>query len=444
MHFWIDKRSQQCGFGRSRVAASLSHAGNGLSYCHPPRRSKSSSNHSSGAGVSNSTNSQTQVLPSVHRSQAQQYQLGSSDGLAGSSARHYSNNNIPQSQNYISQLNNNSAGTVISTPASNNNHTSIATSSAAVLTGSGTVVPMTTRSNHHSMRCQPRQQQHQHRQLPQQHQQHLQYSYHHPQFGNMAVRHHTNGSYSYDSQQQYRQQQQHYQQLQQHHGVNAEATYSPCHTSSSTTSTRQTTVHVTPHRHNSSNNMRHSTEPITAVPPQNTAVSGNNNILQQPRHAVLQHTDSQLLPSHLKCGMCASLALASLFVGGAKFYIDHQGTGLEVLIFCIFSATFFLAACTISLCRIPKSLITSHTDLHAVCRNGVAASTSGSYVRGQENNDMQYQDDRPTATIATTATAATVGPPPYHIAILLPEQTQAGLEISLDESPPPSYDKILI
>uniref|UniRef100_A0A1B0GQE8 Uncharacterized protein n=1 Tax=Phlebotomus papatasi TaxID=29031 RepID=A0A1B0GQE8_PHLPP len=62
-------------------------------------------------------------------------------------------------------------------------------------------------------------------------------------------------------------------------------------------------------------------------------------------------TESQLLPAHLKCGMWASLALATVFVAGAKFYFDHQGSGLEVLIFCAFSATFFLAACTVSLCR---------------------------------------------------------------------------------------------
>lgn len=39
MHFWIDKRSQACGFGRSRVAASLSgSSGVGLGFNHPPRR----------------------------------------------------------------------------------------------------------------------------------------------------------------------------------------------------------------------------------------------------------------------------------------------------------------------------------------------------------------------------------------------------------------------
>lgn len=38
MHFWIDKRSQTYGFGRARVAASLS--GGGLGFGHHPRRGK--------------------------------------------------------------------------------------------------------------------------------------------------------------------------------------------------------------------------------------------------------------------------------------------------------------------------------------------------------------------------------------------------------------------
>lgn len=37
-------------------------------------------------------------------------------------------------------------------------------------------------------------------------------------------------------------------------------------------------------------------------------------------------------------------------------FSPFQGTGLEVLIFCAFSATFFLAACTVSLCRRPRDL----------------------------------------------------------------------------------------
>lgn len=76
--------------------------------------------------------------------------------------------------------------------------------------------------------------------------------------------------------------------------------------------------------------------------------------------------ESQLLPTHLKFGMWASLALATIFVTSAKFYFDHQGTGLEVLLFCAFSATFFLAACTVSICRRPgpsrdPAINTAHT-----------------------------------------------------------------------------------
>lgn len=37
MHFWIDKRSQSCGFGRARVSASLS-GGTGIGFGHHPRR----------------------------------------------------------------------------------------------------------------------------------------------------------------------------------------------------------------------------------------------------------------------------------------------------------------------------------------------------------------------------------------------------------------------
>lgn len=81
--------------------------------------------------------------------------------------------------------------------------------------------------------------------------------------------------------------------------------------------------------------------------------------------------------------MWASLALVTVFLAGKivstnnssfRYYISpeinshsinsvfllpsvvFQGTGLEVLIFCTFSATFFLAACTVSLCRRPRNV----------------------------------------------------------------------------------------
>ncbi|XP_037719908.1 protein kinase 4 [Drosophila subpulchrella] len=486
MHFWIDKRSQQCGFGRSRVAASLSHAGSGLSYGHPPRRTKSSSCSSNNAGGSG------QSMPPVHRSLPQTpydlHQPGTSRQLQSQSS--YGNNNSQQQHHMLQQHssggssnNNNLAATGTTTTASNNNNASGIASSAAVLTGSGTIVPLVARGSHYShhgsTRYQPRsqqqqllhqqQQQQQHQQ--QQHQQQQHYSYHHPQFGNMAVpmRH-------YDAHQQ-----------QQYSGnVYADDAYSAYHhtahhqhssnhSTSGSNNQRQSNAYATPRRHNSSSNMRHSAattatsaaaatstaEAATMASPAATvaavpaATTHHSNQLQQQHHALLQHADSQLLPGHLKCGMCASLVLASVFVAGTKFYFDHQGTGLEVLIFCAFSATFFLAACLVSLCRIPKGLLSSssRSDGRAAVSHsrGVNSSVTGSGSGAAQSagcllemTEARYLEELQMSPVG--GTTSTAGPPPYHIAILLPEQTPAtmGKQLPLDESPPPSYDKILV
>lgn len=46
-----------------------------------------------------------------------------------------------------------------------------------------------------------------------------------------------------------------------------------------------------------------------------------------------------------------------------------QGSGLEILIFCAFSATFFVAACTVSLCRRPRTINIPAPPLTAVTTN---------------------------------------------------------------------------
>ncbi|XP_016964879.1 GATA zinc finger domain-containing protein 10 [Drosophila biarmipes] len=490
MHFWIDKRSQQCGFGRSRVAASLSHAGSGLSYGHPPRRTKSSSCSSNSAGGSG------QSMPSVHRSLPQTpydlHQPSTSRQLQSQSQSSYGNNNSQQQQQHLLQQhssggnsnNNNLAATGTTTTASNNNNASGIASSAAVLTGSGTIVPLVARGSHYShhgsTRYQPRtqqqqqllhqqQQQHQQQHQQQQHQQH--YSYHHPQFGNMAVpmryydahqqQQYSGNVYADDAYSAY------------HHTAHHQ--HSSNHSTSGSNNQRQSNAYATPRRHNSSSNMRHSaaTATSTAAPAPSTAETAtmaspaaavaaapaatmqNSNQLQQQHHALLHHADSQLLPGHLKCGMCASLVLASVFVAGTKFYFDHQGTGLEVLIFCAFSATFFLAACLVSLCRIPKGLLssTSRTDGRTSIshtRGGNSSLTGSGSGTAQsagcllEMTEARYLEELQMSPVG--GSASTAGPPPYHIAILLPEQTPAtmGKQLPLDESPPPSYDKILV
>lgn len=183
--------------------------------------------------------------------------------------------------------------------------------------------------------------------------------------------------------------------------------------------------------------------------------------------------DSQLLPSHLKCGMCASLVLASVFVAAAKFYFDHQGTGLEVLIFCAFSATLLLAACTVSLCPFPKVMMHAmrtnaamqaanmsnhhHSNTHTanasivhLCDETNAVSAMYGATQHQQQQQQHLQMDHlmqplPQCSPSSTSSTTQSGPPPYHIAILLPEQGNKPSTVrTLDESPPPSYDKILI
>uniref|UniRef100_A0A182YIS4 Uncharacterized protein n=1 Tax=Anopheles stephensi TaxID=30069 RepID=A0A182YIS4_ANOST len=159
--------------------------------------------------------------------------------------------------------------------------------------------------------------------------------------------------------------------------------------------------------------------------------------------------DAQLLPAHLKCGMWASLALATVFVAGAKFYFDHQGTGLEVLIFCAFSATFFLAACTVSLWRRPRDI--------QVAGNNMISETISNAEQSSLQNNPEFLSSNPspllngsagsgpltgfvTGSLQPASLASIVAPPPpYHIAILLPDTSKEA-----EETPPPSYDKVVI
>lgn len=179
-------------------------------------------------------------------------------------------------------------------------------------------------------------------------------------------------------------------------------------------------------------------------------ISNGNMRATITHNGIIDDAETQPLLTHLKCGMWASLILASVFVAGAKFYFDNQGTGLEVIIFCAFSATFFLAACTVSLCRLPKGLVTAR---HMSANNrglltnnqggggGVIAGPTG--ITGNSQQLFGQSNDQRLHELQERTAAAQAGPPPYHIAILLPENTKEVTAVS-DESPPPSYDKILI
>lgn len=231
MHFWIDKRSPQCGFGRSRVAASLSGAGGGagVSFGHPPRRT--GGNKSTGAGVHRQHHQQS------HQSSAQYHQHGvsgagasstSASGVSGnyaagstpasntnfrspnypstsSSATTHSNNNnnshtvgagsathTPTNRNHLrannahhyynnnrqfqqqqNSSNNNQAATTTATIVVQNNVTSPTGNNVNASAYGTQTLPSTTQpTSHHLQQQNPYQQQ----------------RYRHPQFGNMSVR----------------------------------------------------------------------------------------------------------------------------------------------------------------------------------------------------------------------------------------------------------------
>ncbi|KAK7870740.1 hypothetical protein R5R35_009891 [Gryllus longicercus] len=182
--------------------------------------------------------------------------------------------------------------------------------------------------------------------------------------------------------------------------------------------------------------------------------SGNDNVAHNA-------PQPQLLPvGRLKCGMWASFALATVFVAGAKFYFDHQGTGLEVLVFCALLIVFLLAACTVSLCRskatrdLLAAAVTSQAPHSTVSsQQGQGHSTDQLEVVSTEDIGLNQIINQPNPLIfspvagppQSPVTAPEPPPPPYHIAILLPQQTHSNNQTmqANEESPPPSYDKVV-
>ncbi|XP_014282152.1 uncharacterized protein [Halyomorpha halys] len=114
-----------------------------------------------------------------------------------------------------------------------------------------------------------------------------------------------------------------------------------------------------------------------------------------------------------RCGMWASFALATVFVAGAKFYFDHQGTGLEVLVTCtvLVVLLYLVAGCTLSICRTKsRAQLEEPPTPPPVARIEMLPPP----VVGPPPLDLEAP------------------PPPYHIAVSLPHHSI---------TPPPSYEK---
>ncbi|XP_012257163.2 uncharacterized protein LOC105686689 isoform X1 [Athalia rosae] len=140
-------------------------------------------------------------------------------------------------------------------------------------------------------------------------------------------------------------------------------------------------------------------------------------------------TDAELAGHRLRCGVWITIVLAGGFIVAAKFYFDHQGTGLEVLTYCGLLVTLLLSGCFYSiLCRRTEDSTVRDNVLAVVQDDPIAALTAANTIANEN--------------IGLPPSVPPVGqnppPPPYHIAILIPPSHSA------DEIPPPSYDKIAV
>ncbi|XP_046427812.1 uncharacterized protein [Neodiprion pinetum] len=189
-------------------------------------------------------------------------------------------------------------------------------------------------------------------------------------------------------------------------------------------------------------------ENISLQPVQATANSANchvsdnagNNQLHPPSETAAdpahnrslldfsEFTDAELAGCRLRCGVWITCVLAAGFVVAAKFYFDHQGTGLEVLVYCGLLVTLLLSGCFYSiLCRRTEENVVRENAMQSQ-EDPIAAMTAANTIANENIRlpmVMPVSEQNPP-------------PPPYHIAILIPPSHSA------EDIPPPSYDKIAV
>ncbi|XP_075160947.1 uncharacterized protein LOC142233803 [Haematobia irritans] len=533
MHFWIDKRSPQCGFGRSRVAASLSGAGGGagVSFGHPPRRTGGHKSSSAGihrqqhqqqaqqstsqyhhhvaasggnnivAGGSNActagattisatnSNYRSPNYPSTSGSYSTNNNNNSHGAVTGGvgvgqsthtpstrnhnhlrtqNAHHYYNNNRQYHSTNIPNSSNNNHSSTSSThltagptsPTGNNlNSSSYATNPAQM---SSTLSAVQT-SSHHLQQQNPYQQQ----------------RYRHPQFGNMSVRTYPTSAVAHQ-QSTCHTTNSNVQQITQSTDSTlnslAESTslqnQSPNQTANISaelyqSSPRVVTVFPRPLSSAATCDHSNSTNSSTTAPNTMRAIYGSSSSSSALHHGntrrrnvthSIESADLQFIPYYMKFGIFASFVLAIAFIAGIKVYFDNHGTKFEVGLFWLLTATFVFAFCFVSICKVPRILFaTSTTSSRSGSRDQTIrercslednrepiADASADDAGGLGLHDLQ-QEMLEQQINQGPQQIQLAGPPPYHIAILLPESKANKEEIEqVEESPPPSYDKILI
>lgn len=178
---------------------------------------------------------------------------------------------------------------------------------------------------------------------------------------------------------------------------------------------------------------RHNTMTLADVNVVTPAVSQNADNLSMTDDLPRTSEHSQFQPIYLKFGISVALATILLTL---KLYFDHQMTSVQFISFAAIAILFLMLTCVVALLRRQKQLPTINEN---TTRNEHLPTT---FQSPDTTNNINYE-----SIIAQRPQQIMMGlgpPPPYHIAILLPDNAKSDATKLHDESPPPTYDKIAI
>ncbi|XP_050684908.1 lysine-specific demethylase 6B [Leptidea sinapis] len=149
------------------------------------------------------------------------------------------------------------------------------------------------------------------------------------------------------------------------------------------------------------------------------------------RTAALGLHDPPAVAPHLKFGILVSLALATVFMAGAKYYFDRQVVNEdgshEAGVMCLAMACVCGMGCALSLCR-PRSAAPPVEPVR-VC----STATRERMLPSEPSEDISLTTLLQTPE-QTASTSSPEAPPPYHIAVLLPPRESS--------PPPPAYSAL--
>lgn len=231
---------------------------------------------------------------------------------------------------------------------------------------------------------------------------------------------------------------QHHQVSEQQHHNSAQSSHHPTPMDSSTSSSSSSpipsqTAYRMPVIHSV---YRHNTMTLADVnvTPANPHNADNLSIITDDLPRTSEH--NQFQPIYLKFGISVALATILLTL---KLYFDHQMTSVQFISFAAIAILFLMLTCVVALLRRQKQLPPINEQRN---QQQQPPATFQSPAVPSATNSINYE-----SIIAQRPQQIMMGlgpPPPYHIAILLPDNAKMDASKMHDESPPPTYDKIAI